>query len=135
MPIYSFRCKCGNEFDSYLRLSEYDNPQKCPCGEVAERRICAPMIIDDLPGYQSPIDGRWIEGRKARQEDLKRSGCVEYEPSMVQEREKREAREDALLDKKVDEIVEKEIYSMPAKKKEKLVAELESGADLGYIRV
>lgn len=37
----------------------------------------APRVFGDLPGYQSPIDGRWIEGRKARRYDLESNNCVE----------------------------------------------------------
>lgn len=49
-----------------------------------ERRqpIACPTIISDIPDYQSPVDGRWITSRSQRRDDLKRNGCVEYEPSM-----------------------------------------------------
>jgi hypothetical protein len=40
-----------------------------------------PMIIRDTPEYRSPIDGRLIDGRAARREDLKRNGCREVDPS------------------------------------------------------
>ncbi len=39
-----------------------------------------PMIMRDIDEYESPIDGRMISSRSAKREDLKRSGCVEYEP-------------------------------------------------------
>jgi len=45
-------------------------------------QICAPMVMSDIPDYQSPIDGRVIGSRSERREDLKRNNCVEYEPSM-----------------------------------------------------
>lgn len=38
-----------------------------------------PAVFDDLPGYESPIDGRWVEGRKARREDLRRSNSRPWE--------------------------------------------------------
>lgn len=37
----------------------------------------APLIHADTPGYRSPIDGRWIEGRRARRYDLESNNCVE----------------------------------------------------------
>jgi hypothetical protein len=40
-----------------------------------------PYIIGDLPGYASPVGTGWIEGRAARREDLKRTGCREVDPS------------------------------------------------------
>lgn len=36
-----------------------------------------PMVMPDTPGYRSPIDGRWIEGRRARKYDLESNGCIE----------------------------------------------------------
>lgn len=39
--------------------------------------ISLPMITPTMPAYQSPIDGRWIETRNARREDMKRNNCVE----------------------------------------------------------
>lgn len=53
------------------------------------------------------------------------SDCVDYEPSLIEHNEKRIAREDAELDKKVDEHIEKTIYEMPTQKREKLAAEVE----------
>ena len=47
-----------------------------------EQEFVAPHVIHDMPAYQSPIDGRVITGRAARREDLKRSGCVPWEPSI-----------------------------------------------------
>jgi hypothetical protein len=41
-----------------------------------------PTVIGDIPEYTSPIDGRPITSRSERREDLKRNGCVEYEPSV-----------------------------------------------------
>lgn len=58
-------------------------------GAEPAREPAGPFVFGDTPSYQSPIDGRWIDGRKARREDLKRSGCVEYEPSMKREYIKR----------------------------------------------
>ena len=43
----------------------------------ASGEVCAPMVMRDTPDYQSPIDGRWIEGRRARQYDLQSNNCVE----------------------------------------------------------
>lgn len=36
-----------------------------------------PCIWPDTQGYRSPVTGRWIEGRAARREDLRRHGCVD----------------------------------------------------------
>lgn len=45
----------------------------------AERNqpIQTPQIFGDFPGYKSPIDGKWIEGRRARKYDMESNGCVD----------------------------------------------------------
>ncbi|WP_313078341.1 hypothetical protein [Agrobacterium pusense] len=50
--------------------------------EERAKPVPVPMIISDIPEYRSPIDGRVISTRSERRDDLKRNGCVEYEPSM-----------------------------------------------------
>lgn len=44
--------------------------------------LSLPMVTPVMPEYASPIDGRAITTRHERREDLKRNGCVEYEPSL-----------------------------------------------------
>ncbi len=39
--------------------------------------IATPMVMGDTPGYHSPIDGAWIEGRRARRYDLEKNNCVD----------------------------------------------------------
>jgi hypothetical protein len=36
-----------------------------------------PQAIHDMEPYASPIDGRYIGGRRSRAEDLKRNDCVD----------------------------------------------------------
>lgn len=50
--------------------------------EEATGPLKVPMIVADIPAYQSPVDGRWITSRSERRDDLKRNNCVEYEPSL-----------------------------------------------------
>lgn len=88
----------------------------------------------ELPSYQSPITGEWVDGRVARREDLARSNCVEYDDSMPAEQAKRHAQEDAALDKKVDAIVEETIYAMPSAKREQLATEIEN-SDVEVTRI
>ncbi len=44
--------------------------------------IPTPTIISDIQPYRSPVDGRPVMSRSDRRDDLKRHGCVEYEPSL-----------------------------------------------------
>jgi hypothetical protein len=57
------------------------SPEKGALVEVTqtERVNHSAMIVPDLPGYESPVTGKWVEGRKARREDLKRTGSRPYE--------------------------------------------------------
>ena len=36
-----------------------------------------PAVYSDTPGYQSPIDGRWVEGRRARKYDMESNNCID----------------------------------------------------------
>lgn len=41
------------------------------------RPLQTPLAFGDLPAYQSPIDGTWVEGRRARKYDLEKNNCVD----------------------------------------------------------
>lgn len=42
-----------------------------------KRPLQTPRTFGDLPGYESPIDGSWIEGRRARKYDLESNNCID----------------------------------------------------------
>ena len=128
MPLYEFVCSNGHKFDRFLKLADYDKVQTCECGVEAVKQLSAPMFSIDATNfvpYHSPATGHWITSKTQRREDMKASGCVDYEPSLKAEQEKRHAAEDAELDKKVEEHVEREIIAMPVEKREKLASEIE----------
>lgn len=56
-----------------------DKDTGLPMLTQAERAapLQTPRVFADLPGYQSPIDGRWIEGRRARKYDMESNNCVD----------------------------------------------------------
>ena len=84
--------------------------------------------------YDSPIDGRPITSKHARIEDLKRSGCVEYDPEMKKDYKRRVEEGEKALDKSVDSLVEREVSAMPARKRENLFAELSRGVSADLAR-
>lgn len=47
-----------------------------------EGQVVCPIVQSDIPEYRSPIDGKLISSRSTRREDLKKNGCVEWEPSL-----------------------------------------------------
>jgi hypothetical protein len=74
--------------------------------EVAARRSEALHFIQaDLPGYESPVTGLWVEGRKARREDLLRSNSRPWE-GMEQEK-KHAAKVTAAKERALDSLAEK----------------------------
>lgn len=43
------------------------------------------QIAKDYEGYDCPVTGKWIEGRYAHKENLKRQGCRVFEPGELEE--------------------------------------------------
>ena len=63
------------------------------------------FVQPDLPGYQSPVTGLWVEGRKARREDLRRTNSRPYEGF---EQESKEAKKiQAERERKLDALAER----------------------------
>jgi len=95
MPLYSFKCpNCGTVERVFRKVDDRNDAPLCvkctaleTCRNPMQRIIEAPAVQADLPGYTSPIDGRWIEGRRARAEDLKRNGCRPWEGMEAEKKE------------------------------------------------
>lgn len=135
MPLYDYKCKCGETFRRFLHLREYREPQHCDiCGEVAEKVLSAPMVRPDYAGYECPVTGKFIEGRRAHAENLKRTGCRLFEPGETQEMLRRKAAEDDAFCERIADSAAAMAESLPTKKKEQLGRELESGAAVGFER-
>lgn len=136
MPLHDWRCTEGHAFERYIARDALDTPQFCDCGAVAERVFLKfPMAwVTGEIRYDSPIDGRPITSKRERDEDLARSNCVPYDPEMKKDHTRKIKEADEALDKAVDESVDKAIALMPARKKEKLQAELEGGMTTELVR-
>lgn len=136
MPVYQHRCKNGHVFDVFLKIKDYNEPQTCECGAPSERQIVPTMLNCDMPNwdrYISPTTGKLITSYKERREDMKASGCVDYEPSMKKVQKQKVKEGDAALDKMVDQTVEKQWETMDTSKREKLANEL-THSTLEYTR-
>lgn len=138
MPLHSFLCPSGHLTDrlqSLDGLREYE-----PCGECEKQaqkvflKFPYATVQSDIH-YESPIDGRVINSKHAREEDLARSDCVPYEPTLRAHSDRRAAQEDAALEARMEKTVEAEIHRMPAHKRDKLAAELEGGMTAGVERI
>jgi putative FmdB family regulatory protein len=106
VPIYTYACPdCHQQFDLYRTIDAMQQQEACSsCGGIAHKAITAPLIKGDLSGYSCPISGKWIEGRRAHVENLKKHGCRVYEAGetrdFIKSKAKRdEAAVDALLDR------------------------------------
>lgn len=83
----------------------YDPVRKELVETAARKSQALHFIQPDLPGYASPVTGQWIEGRKARREDLLRTNSRPWE-GLAEER-KEAARHTARKDAKLDQLAEK----------------------------
>lgn len=135
MPLYEYKCPRGHEFDRHLPVADYKTPQTCECGAPGRRVLSLPTIMAQPDcNYTSPIDGRPIRTWRERQEDLARNNCRPYDPEMKTDYLRRIKESDDRLDKAVEQTVEAEIEKMPARKREKLDAELRGGASAEPVR-
>jgi len=70
MATYVYDEKSGRMIDKKTgapMLSDADRAAPVQC----------PQVVSDTPGYQSPIDGKWVEGRRARRYDMESNNCVD----------------------------------------------------------
>lgn len=105
MPLYTYKCQtCKTGYSAFRRIINREIGPEC-CGLYAQKQIDAPRVQADVPGYESPIDGTWIEGASARRQDLARSGSIPYDPEMKTDYLNRLKNEDKAIDKFVDNVV------------------------------
>lgn len=41
------------------------------------RPLQKPSVFGDYPAYQSPVDGSWVDGRRARRYDMEKHNCID----------------------------------------------------------
>jgi putative FmdB family regulatory protein len=130
MPCYEYVCAKGHHFDRSLRVADYATPQECFCGAMGRRIISVPRLVMARPEirYDSPVTGKPITSMAQRRDDLARHNCREYDPEMKTDAARFRQRQDAALDKSVDEHVERAIAEMPERKREHLINEVAAGA-------
>lgn len=129
MPLHDFMCERGHVTEELV--AQGVDQITCACYLPAHKVFLTPpmgFVQRDIC-YDSPIDGRPITTKQARLDDLARHGCIEYDPEMKKDQAARIAREEAALEAAVDQTVDREIAQMPARKREKLEAEMQGGMD------
>lgn len=142
MPRYQYRCPDCGDFDRILRVAEHVRVIECECGKQAQQVITAPTLVipahmsaTGVSAYESPVSGQLITTQKQRLKDMARHGCVEYEPGMRQDVDRRVAEDDKALDKAVDETFDRALAELPAIKREKLDAEMSAGVTAEAVRL
>jgi len=136
MPLYSYTCPKGHDFDRFLKLEDYAQEQTCDCGLFAKKVIKPTMVNCDIQPwdhYISPATGKPITSYKQRKDDMERAGCVDYDPGVREDNTKRVKARDLQIEKDIDVTVERTFDAMPSRKKETLENELKH-LDLGYER-
>lgn len=134
--IYLYHCVvCDRQQEIIKPLADIDRMEPCRhCDFPMERRIQAPAVHGDLPGYDCPITGKWIEGRRAHEENLKKHGCRIYEPGETEQAaQARKAAEERML-RDVDQTVGQFVESLPQDKVEALSTGLQNGLDVSPTR-
>lgn len=137
MPQYLYHCRGNHTFIRFSTISEHSPIALCECGQQATQIITAPTLVKVAADvcYDSPIDGRPITSHQARLEDMKRHDCVEYDPEMKKDYERRIKESDEHLDRLVDAHVEESIEKMPTAKRAQLYSEMtEQGMSADVVR-
>ena len=109
--IYESAClKCG-AYHTYIRkVADYLDTPVC-CGEKTDKRLfTAPMMRADIApwdAFVSPATGKTISSYAQRREDMKASGCRDYEgrKSEAENAARLKGYDDAKLDAQLDTTV------------------------------
>lgn len=135
MPLYTFLCHCNARRQLFRHIEDRNQGIDClMCLSPMERIIEAPAVRGDYSGYECPITGKWIEGRRAHEENLARHGMRVLEGGEREALQKQKGAEEEKLLSDVEATVESEIHSWEPRKREKLAAELEGGLDATVVR-
>lgn len=136
MPIYSYKCPTCKRIEAqFLKIDERGQAGDCPkCKVTMERILDAPMVRGDLPGYECPVTGAWIEGRRAHEENLKRTGCRVYESGEKEQMLRRKAAESEAQDDAIGDSAAQAFEAMPVEKRDAVAAALDNGLDVSLER-
>ena len=128
MPTYEAICpKCGAYHEYVRQVSQYLDTPQC-CGQQTEKRLfSAPMMRADIAPwdtYESPATGKRITSYTERREDMKASGCRDWEGRASEDAnaKKQQAYNDESMDKKLDHTVRTLWANLPAEKKAQVLA-------------
>ena len=119
MPLYEYECRaCDHRVTEFRQVDQRHDAPECH-GRAMSIVICAPSVVADIPGYQSPTTGKWIEGRAARREDLKASNARPWEGFAAEkaEADKRKRESDAKFEQKIESAARAAFHALPPAKR------------------
>lgn len=119
MPVYAYGCSvCGREEDAFRTVDARHDGPAC-CRKAMKLEIRPAYAQPDLPGYVSPVTGEWVDGRKARREDLKRTGSRPWEGMEAEKAEARRQRayEERKFDRRLEEVARRTYHQLPPSKR------------------
>jgi predicted nucleic acid-binding Zn ribbon protein len=131
MPLYECSCVACGAADDYSSTvaNRHVTPACAACGGKTKLVISAVRGFVQFPaaggqGYVSPTTGKFIDTKRARTEDLKRSGCRPYEgfESEMKESKRQGAYAEAKQDAVLEDNVRKAYADLPPSKKKVLDA-------------
>ena len=126
-PAYSYRCANKHETTKFFRVRDYVEAVDCDQCELAAVRVfTVPVMVTAKPDlcYDSPVTGKPITSWAAREEDLKRHNCIEYDPEMKKDSDRRNQERDAALDASIEQSVSRQIAKMSSAKRQQLIKEV-----------
>ncbi len=126
MPIYEYECPaCERQGEFVATVAKCQEPPDCECGSPTNRVILsAPMGYVHFPaaggqGYVSHTSGKYIDTKRARVDDLARSGCRPWEglEQETKQKAKDRAHEEKKDDAKLEASVRKAYHELPPEKR------------------
>lgn len=123
MPIYEALCLTCGKYHEYICHSSkcYDTP--ICCGVATDKRILTPPLttFDIAPwdAYVSPATGKMVTSKAERREDMKASGCRDWEGMESEKRMAARAKQydEEKVDKKLDASVRTALANLSPKQK------------------
>lgn len=119
MPLYDYRCGEGHRFERLVPLAFFHASQKCECGSLGERLICAPRLgMSDSIAPTMGADGRLHDSLASYRRSLTPSGnpkgerflelgsdaLPEHKPPPVDRRARRDAIKAGMADVKAGRV-------------------------------
>lgn len=77
MPLYDYRCECGQTAEVYCRVADHEKTKPCTCGKEMRQVIHPLHVVEDIKPYRSVVTGERIKGRAHHRVHLRDHNLVE----------------------------------------------------------